>query len=87
MNRYRSVHINNLEIIAQKALALVPKQRLDHTSLFYLENNKELFLSIPELREELIKLNTDGFYYLGEYVKDPFEVYIRFHEYLKANNI
>ena len=37
--------------------------------------------------EEIIKLTKDGFYYLGEYVKDPFEVYIRFHEYLKANNI
>lgn len=37
--------------------------------------------------EEVIKLTKDGFYYLGEYVKDPFEVYIRFHEYLKANNI
>jgi hypothetical protein len=37
--------------------------------------------------EEVIKLTKDGFYYLGEYVKDPFEVYIRFHEYLKSNNI
>jgi len=37
--------------------------------------------------EEIIKMTKDGFYYLGEYVKDPFEVYIRFHEYLKANNI
>jgi len=37
--------------------------------------------------EEVIKLTKDGFYYLGEYVKDPFDVYIRFHEYLKANNI
>jgi hypothetical protein len=37
--------------------------------------------------EEIIKLTKDGFYYLGEHVKDPFEVYIRFHEYLKANNI
>ena len=37
--------------------------------------------------EEVIKLTKDGFYYLGEYVKDPFDVYIRFHEDLKANNI
>jgi hypothetical protein len=37
--------------------------------------------------EEVIKLTKDGFYYLGEYIKDPFDVYIRFHEYLKANNI
>jgi hypothetical protein len=37
--------------------------------------------------KEVIKLTKDGFYYFGEHVKDPFEVYIRFHEYLKANNI
>lgn len=37
--------------------------------------------------QEVIKLTKDGFYYFGEHVKDPFEVYIRFHEYLKANNI
>jgi hypothetical protein len=37
--------------------------------------------------KEVIKMTKDGFYYFGEHVKDPFEVYIRFHEYLKANNI
>lgn len=37
--------------------------------------------------EEIIKITKDGFYYLGEHVKDPFDVYIRFHEYLKASNI
>ena len=37
--------------------------------------------------EEIIKLTKDGFYYLGEHVKDPFDVYIRFHEYLKLSNI
>lgn len=56
MSNYQSVHINNLEAITQQAIALIPKQRLNNTGLFYLENNKELFLSIPELREELIRL-------------------------------
>ena len=69
MNRYQTVRINNLDIIAEKALALVPKQRLDITGLFYLENNKELFLSIPELREELIRLELlDHVYGIAVYV-------------------
>lgn len=69
MSNYQSVHINNLDIITQKALALVPKQRLDNTGLFYLENNKELFLSIPELREELIRLELlDHVYGIAVYV-------------------
>lgn len=69
MSNYKSVHINNLETIAQQALALVPKQRLDIAGLFYLENNKELFLSIPELRAELIRLELlDHVYGIAVYV-------------------
>jgi hypothetical protein len=49
-----------------------------------LETNSITFMTGDK---EIIKMTKDGFYYLGEYVKDPFEVYIRFHEYLKANNI
>lgn len=79
MSNYQSVGINNLEIIAQKALTLVPKQRLDNTGLFYLENNKELFLSIIELREELIRLELlDHIYGIAVYVvysSDPLSIH------------
>ena len=69
MSNYQQVYINNLETITQKALKLIPEQKLNHTGLFYLENNKELFLSIPELREELIRLQLlDHVYGIAVYV-------------------
>lgn len=56
MKYYHSVPIENLSIIQAKVFKLFPLDRINKTTLFYLPNNVELFLSIPELKEELDKL-------------------------------
>jgi hypothetical protein len=56
MKYYHPVLINNLTAIQIKAFKLFPMQYLNKTKLFYPPNNIELFLSIPELKEELDRL-------------------------------
>jgi hypothetical protein len=68
MKYYSPVNIENLDIIQQKVFDVFPKDKLHTNDLFYLPNNIELFLNIPELKIELDKLgwtkyiNSFGFY-------------------------
>ena len=69
MKYYSPVHINNLSIIQQKVFELFPKNQIDKNNLFYLANNIELFLNIPELKIELDKLEwTEYIHSFGFYV-------------------
>ncbi len=54
-NCYFPVDIDNFSIIQEKIYNLFPQNFLDKTILFYPKNNLEIFLSIPELKEFLIK--------------------------------
>jgi hypothetical protein len=56
MKYYSPIHIDNLSTIQKKVFELFPKNQLDKDNLFYLPNNIELFLNIPELKIELDKL-------------------------------
>ena len=61
--------MENLEIIQKKVFKLFPKSELTKNNLFYIPNNVELFLSIPELKEELYRLElTDHIVHFGFYV-------------------
>jgi hypothetical protein len=46
---YKPVDIENLIEIQQEVLKLIPQNLLDQSSLTYIENSKEIFLSIPVL--------------------------------------
>jgi hypothetical protein len=46
---YKPVHIDNLDEIQKEVLKLIPENLLDQTTLTYIENSKEIFLSIPAL--------------------------------------
>lgn len=57
MTNYIPVEINHLDIIVPKVLSMIPEEKLSNsTSPFFIENNKELFLAIPELYSELVRL-------------------------------
>ena len=55
MKYYESIPFNNLKTIQEKVFNVFPKEKLDTKidSLFYIPNNVDLFLNIPELRDEL----------------------------------
>lgn len=53
---YQPIALYNLDIIQEKALQLIREDEQKHTHLFYLDNNIEQFLSIPELKSELTRL-------------------------------
>ena len=53
MKYYTPINIKNLEIIQQKVFELFPKSKINNTNIFYIPNNLELFLNIPELKIEL----------------------------------
>ena len=46
---YKPVNIENLNEIQQEVLKLIPENLLNQSSLTYIENSKEIFLSIPVL--------------------------------------
>ena len=50
---YKPVLIPKLASIQQQALKLIPEKLLGYTNLTYIENSKEIFLSIAELSEFL----------------------------------
>jgi len=54
---YKPVHIENLVEIQQEVLKLIPENLLNQTTLIYIENNKEIFLSIPVLYNFLKSIN------------------------------
>ena len=56
MKYYTPIQIENLEIIQRKVFELFPKSELTKNNLFYIPNNVELFLSMPELKTELDRL-------------------------------
>jgi hypothetical protein len=57
MKYYSPVYLEKLDIIQEKVFEFFPKDQLTKSNLFYVPNNLELFLSIPELKSELDKLN------------------------------
>lgn len=72
MKYYSPVKIENLKTIQKKVFEHFPKEDLlKKEALFYIPDNLNVFLSIPELKAELDKLNWTthifgiGFYILG----------------------
>lgn len=57
MTNYIPINIEHLDIIVPRVLTMIPREKLfNSTSPFFIENNKELFLAIPELYSELVRL-------------------------------
>jgi len=56
---YRTIKIDNLAVIQEEVLKKIPENLLNNTNLTYIENNKKIFLGIPELYNflESIKIN------------------------------
>jgi hypothetical protein len=55
MQLYQQLHIDLLEEIQHEALKRIPADLLDKTTLTYIDNNREIFSSIPALKEYLIR--------------------------------
>lgn len=75
MKYYVPIPIENLKSIQEKVFELFPKKELfKKESLFYIPDNLNLFLSIPELKKELDKLNwTQYVFGIGFYIVAPTE--------------
>jgi hypothetical protein len=72
MSCYKSITLDNLEQIKSKSLELFPAEFNNQTSLFYIDNSKEKFLAIPELKHELDKLKlTEHVYAIAFYSVNP----------------
>jgi hypothetical protein len=56
MQYYKAVEFDNLEIIQKKVFDLFPKDDFEKNKLFYIDDNLNSFLSIPELKDNLIRL-------------------------------
>lgn len=56
MKYYHPIPIQNLSIIQDKVFDLFPKTKYMISSLFYPQDNLEMFLNITELKEELDRL-------------------------------
>jgi hypothetical protein len=50
---YRPIHIENLKEIQEEVMNLLPEKLLTYSSLTYIENNKEIFLSSNKLSDYL----------------------------------
>jgi hypothetical protein len=57
MKLYKEITINNLKEIQTEVLKHFPEDGYKRTSVFYLHDNRERFLSIPALREYLESLD------------------------------
>jgi len=78
MKYYSPINLDNLNIIQEKVLEVFPKSELSSKqNLFYLPDNLYIFLNIPELRNELDKLNwtqyvhSFGFYIISQTYGTP----------------
>jgi hypothetical protein len=73
MKYYSAIHIENLKSIQEKVFEHFPKEELlKRESLFYITDNLNIFLSIPELKAELDKLNwTPYVFSIGFYIIAP----------------
>jgi hypothetical protein len=80
MKYYLPISIKNLEIIQQKVFELFPKSEINNNNLFYIPNNLELFLNIPELKIELDNLgwtnyiSSFGFYVMQTTIGSPIHI-------------
>jgi hypothetical protein len=54
---YKQIEFDNVGVIQKKVLDLFPEEYLDTNKLFYIEDNLNSFLSIQELKDNLIRLN------------------------------
>lgn len=71
---YTPMEISHLEIIQTKVMELIPTKDLTHSHAFYLDDNIDMFLSIPELRYELEQLSMINFIFcFGLLVLQPFD--------------
>lgn len=57
MKNYYPIKFDNLKIIQEKVLKFLPENQKYRESLFYIDDNMNKFLSINELKENLIRLN------------------------------
>lgn len=57
MQYYQKIDFDNLDVIKQKVFDLFPKEDFEQNKLFYIDDNFNKFLSIPELKENLVRLN------------------------------
>lgn len=63
MQLYQQLQIDLLEEIQYEALKRIPADLLEKTTLTYIDNNREIFSSIPALKEYLIK--TRAYHHVG----------------------
>jgi hypothetical protein len=65
MKYYAPIPLDNLKTIQEKVFSLFPKEKLyaNMTSLFYIPNDINSFLNIPELQSELDRLGWTSYVY------------------------
>ena len=69
---YKKLEFENFEEIKKQILNLFPDEFYNKTSLFYIDNNVERFLTISPLRAELEKLNLiNEILSIGFYIMQP----------------
>lgn len=80
MKYFKILNCDDIHLIQKKTLEIFPEEKWNTSSLFYIDNNKEILLSIPELRN-FLKINglinyvrAFGFYILNENSISPIHV-------------
>lgn len=69
MQLYKPVIIDNLDVIVSKVLDFFPENKRHFTSLFYIDDNKNKILSIPELADALGRYDLlEHVYGIGFYI-------------------
>jgi hypothetical protein len=72
---YKFVDLENLNLIKLKILDVFPKEYINSSTLFYIDNHKEIFSSIDVLKNSLIKLGIfDYVVGYGFYVTQPYNI-------------
>ena len=81
MKYYSHIHLENLKTIQTKVFdVFLKKSLLEKDSLFYLPNNLDIFMNIPELKKELDNLNwtnyvnSFGFYMINKSYGTPLHI-------------
>ena len=81
MKYYSPIYLENIKTIQEKVIDVFPKESLsEKDNLFYLPNNLDIFMNIPELKKELDNLNwtnyvhSFGFYTIQKSYGTPLHI-------------
>jgi hypothetical protein len=61
MTPFREIHIENLADIQREVLMSIPKHLLLSTNLTYIENNKDVFLTLPSIKKVINDLKLPNY--------------------------